>query len=265
MKYKHLLSIKDFSELTGISQSKLRYYDEMKLFKPTKRDDNGYRYYSLPQTIAANCVNIMSSLNIPMKKYNEFKKEKSPELILELLQKQGSELNKELYRLQQAYALIHTYCEMIREGLQADEKAITTCWMASVSIELGAENDFSSGDFYDSFFVFLKQMAAQRVDPAYPAGGYYRDMDAFANQPGFPTRYFSHAPTGRDVKEAGKYLVGYTRGYYGNIGDLPQRMLAHASEHGLLTHGPVYEMYLHDEVAVEDPEQYLIQASVMVS
>jgi len=264
MKDHDMLTIREFSRLTGIKQSKLRHYDEVKLFQPIKRGANAYRYYSAPQTIAVNLINVLHNVNIPIKKIGEIKKQKSPESVLELLHKQELELNRELLKLQQAYAIIHTYCGLIREGLHVDEKVIGRCRMAAIPIELGPVNDFSSGYFYDSFFSFIEQMTDRRIDPAYPTGGFYEDIDAFLKAPGRPTRFFSLVPTGRNTKEAGVYLVGYTRGYYGNLGDLPQRIQAYAKEHGLSFAGPVYETYLHDEITVEDPEKYLIQASVLV-
>ena len=265
MKSQDMLTIKEFSRFTGIRQSTLRHYDEVKLFQPVMRGENGYRYYSAPQTIAVNLINVMHNVNIPIKKISEMKKQKSPESVLELLRKQELELNRELLNLQQAYAIIHTYCGLIQEGLHADERVISKRRMDAIPIELGPENDFSSGFFYDSFFRFIGQMTDRRIDPAYPAGGFYEDMDAFIAAPGRPVRFFSHAPTGRDTMEAGEYLVGYTRGFYGKLGDLPERLQEYAQEHGFAFTGPVYEMYLHDEITVEDPESYLIQASVQVN
>ena len=262
MNDKDLLSIKKFSELTGIPQSKLRYYDEVKLFQPIERGENDYRYYSAMQTIAVIVVNVMRSANIPLKKISELKKNLSPRAVLEILQENIFELNQELYRLQQAYSIIHTYCGLINEGLLADESEISCCRMPAMRIELGPLNDFSSGYLYDSFFKFLGSMEDRNIDTAYPAGAYYEDVGAFLNAPGQPTRFFSQVPTGRDIKEAGDYLVGYTRGYYGNLGDLPERMREKAAELGVTITGPVYELYLHDEISIEDKDQYLIQISI---
>ena len=264
MKDQDLLSIRKFSELTGIKQSKLRHYDEVGLFHPIMRGENGYRYYSAPQTIAVNLINVMHSVNIPIKVIGKIKKNRSPESVLGLLQEQELELNKELFRLQQAYAIIHTYCRLIQDGLHADEEIISSRRMAAMPIELGPVNDFSSGYLYDSFFNFINLMVDRKIDPAYPAGGFYEDINAFITAPGRPDRYFSVVPTGRDIKEAGEYLVGYTRGYYGNLGDLSQRMQSYAKDYGYAFTGPVYEIYLHDEIAVEDRNQYLIQVSAPV-
>ena len=152
MKDEDLLSIKKFSEITGITQAALRHYDKVKLFQPIKRGENGYRYYSVRQAVAVNFIKVLNSVNIPIKKIGEIKKEKSPELMLELLRKQEFELNQELYRLQQAYAIIHSYYEIIQEGLFANEHEISICRMSAVPIELGNINDFNSGYFYESFF-----------------------------------------------------------------------------------------------------------------
>ena len=261
MKKQDLLSIRKFSELTGIKQSKLRYYDEVGLFQPIERGENNYRYYSAPQTIEVNRISVMHSLNIPLKNVIKFKKDRTPGRIMEFLQEHELELNRELLRLQQAYSLVHTYTAMIQEGLLADETVIDTHWMPALPIEYGPENDFSSGLFYDSFFKFLNQMSARNIHSAYPTGGYYDSIEDFERAPGEPKRFFSRVPFGRDTKDSGDHLVGYTRGYYGNLGDLPNRMLFYAKEHGLNLKGPVYEMYLHDEIAIEDPNQYLVQVS----
>jgi hypothetical protein len=174
------------------------------------------------------------------------------------------ELNRELLQLQQAYAIIHTYGEMIQEGLRAEDGSVSVRKMDALPIKLGGVNDFSSGYFYDSFFDFIKKSAGGTWEAAYPVGGFYEDAAAFLDAPGYPTRFFAIAPSGRDAKPAGAYLVGYARGYYGRVGDLPMRMKAYAEQHNLVLAGPVYEIYLHDEISVADPDQYLIQASVPV-
>jgi len=261
---KDFLSIRKFSELTGIKQSKLRYYDEVKLFQPVKRGANGYRYYSAPQSIAVNFINVMRSLNIPVKEINKLKEKRTPEQILRLFKKYEIELNHELFRLQQTYAIIHTYSNMIQEGLFTDEHTISIRTMAETPIELGPENDFSSGSFYDSFFQFVNQMTERNVNSAFPAGGYYDSINTFMSMPGQPDRYFSLAPTGRSVKEAGVYIVGSVRGSYGDLGGLPERIQSYAEEQKLKFAGPVYEIYLHDEVACHDPSQYLIQVSAQI-
>ena len=216
-----LLSIKDFAALTGIKQSTLRHYDEVKLFQPVMRGKNGYRYYSAPQAVAVNFINVMNNMGVPLRKISEIQEDRTPDLMLDLLRRQEITLNRELYQLQQAYAIIHVYCELIREGMLADEHAVKVKWMEAMPIEFGPENDFSSGTFYNSFFDYLRQMPGNRMDAAYPVGGFYKDLDSLLASPGKPHRFFSYIPSGRSAREAGDYVVAYARGYYGDLGDLP--------------------------------------------
>ena len=264
MKDGDLLSIKEFARRTGINQSKLRHYDDVKLFQPVERGENGYRYYSAMQTISINLIIVLDSLNIPIRKIAEMMNNRTPESILELLQQQETELDRQLQQLQQAYSIIHAYSTLIKEGLFEDEHKIHIKKMPDVFIELGSINDFSSGYLYNSFFEFISLLNERNIGLAYPAGGYYCDMESFKNKAGQPDRYFAQSPIGRDIKKAGEHLVGYTRGYYGNLGDLPERMQKYADENGYTFIGPVYERYLHDEVSECDPNNYLIQASVPV-
>jgi effector-binding domain-containing protein len=63
---------------------------------------------------------------------------------------------------------------------------------------------------------------------------------------------------------SGKYMVGFIHGYYGQLGDLPQRMEAYAKENNLEFCGPVQIVYVLDELCVKDPAQYLSRVSVAV-
>lgn len=40
-----MMTIKEISELTGVSTRTLRYYDSIGLFDPTEKSESGYRLY----------------------------------------------------------------------------------------------------------------------------------------------------------------------------------------------------------------------------
>ena len=46
MSHAALLKIGELAKLTGLEVGTLRYYSDLGLLQPTKRGDNGYRYYS---------------------------------------------------------------------------------------------------------------------------------------------------------------------------------------------------------------------------
>ena len=94
--------------------------------------------------------------------------------------------------------------------------------------------------------------------------GIHDDMESFRKAPECPDHFASIDPIGTYTRNAGNYLVGYARGYYGDLGDLPERMAVYAEENTLTLTGPVYTLYLHEEICTADPSQYLAKCSVAI-
>jgi DNA-binding transcriptional MerR regulator len=261
-----LLSIKEFAEFTGITQSALRYYDEIGLFAPVKRGDNGYRYYSPQQIVTVNLINVLNDLYTTLKEISELEQNRTPESILQLLIKQENKFDSEMRRLQAAYSITHVFRSLIQEGISANEDEITEREADELPIALGPVNDFGDNHiFYETFIRYCQFAKKVRVNLSYPIGGYFETFGDFLGESSQPTRFFSIDPAGQEKKAAGRYLYAYTRGYYGDMGDSAQRLQAYAEEHNLAFSGPLYVIYLHDEISVKDTSRYLAQVSVKVS
>lgn len=264
---KDFLSIKEFSKFTGIGQTTLRYWDDIGLFVPAKRDpDNNYRYYSPEQIIAVNFITVMSSLKVPLKTISEVGQKRDPELIIDMIEQQENILDMEMRRLRESYSIIHTRRELIKRGLRADESKISVQYRDEQPIILGPPTEFKGNEpFYEPFKRFCSAAREMRINLNYPIGGYHESVESFLNAPGKPDRFFSLDPTGYDKQAAGDYMLGFKRGYYGEINDLAERMKAYADEQSLALTGSVYIVYLHDETCVNDPSQYLAQACIAVA
>jgi hypothetical protein len=132
---------------------------------------------------------------------------------------------------------------------------------------LGHANNFekSNDSFYSEFIRFCLAAERRRINLRYPIGGYHDDMNLFAKAPGRPQKWFSLDPLGNTVRPAGKYLVGYNQGYYGEFGEIAQKMSEYAKEHELAFKGPVYVLYLLDEISITEPDKYLARISVNVT
>jgi len=260
-----LLSIKQFSEFSGIKQSVLRYYDEINLFNPVHRGENGYRYYSPQQLITVKHINVLNALNTTLKDIGDMSKNRTPQGILNLLHKQECKFDEEMRRLQIAYSITHIFRGLIQTGISATENEMLVCKMEKMSIDLGPYNAFGDNKlFYETFIDFCKVSKNMKINLSYPVGGYFEGIEDFEKNPSQPTRFFSIDPTGDSEKEEGDYLVGYTRGYYGDMGDVPQKFKDYADEHDLIFNGPIYVIYLLDEMSIRESKQYLAQVSVPV-
>ena len=260
-----MVSIKEFAEFVGVKQSVLRYYDEIGLFSPADRGDNSYRYYVLPQIQTIKLIETLRGLNIPLKKIEEIMRSRSPESMVELLTKYEIRLNADLRALQESFALIHTLRTQIQGGVYQDENEITIRFLEESRVSLGPLTDFKPGESYHRVFSNYYRIAQRlRVNLSYPIGGYWDTFDEFLESPSRPKRYYSLDPNGIDIMQAANYLLGYTRGDYGVVNDIPLRLQTYASDHRLKVVGPVYQFFPLNELSVENPHDYLSRISVRI-
>ena len=287
---KDQLTIKEFAEFTGIETTTLRYWDDIGLFSPAKRNpENKYRYYAPEQIIAVNFISVLSRLTIPLKAIAEEEGIRTPESIVRLIEQQEKQLDMEMRRLRENYSIIHARLELINYGMRVVEgfqmkdgirlnnpkpgdgsEAVDTDSIVVLERDekpyiLGPLNEWSEGgSFYEPFSSFCKRADEMRMNLNFPIGALHTDMESFIEAPGCPHHFISLDPTGDRRRPEGRYLIGFVRGYYGEFGDLAQRMQAYAKDNNLRLTGPVYSMYLLDEVCIRDFNNYLVQCSVAV-
>jgi len=261
------LSIHEFSKLSGIESSTLRYWDELGIFTPLMRNpENNYRYYSTAQLLALNFVTTLSELEIPLKTIAELRKERDPQNFLDLLEKQEHLMDMEMRRLRMRYSIIHARREMINLGMKVDITKISVMELEEKAMIKWPRNEYSEGGtFLEPLASHVAETGEHHINLSFPVAGMHDSMEAFIKAPGCPDYFLSIDPIGTYTRKAGDYVVGYARGYYGEIGDLPERMAAYAKENSMNIIGPVYTMYLHEEICTKDPTQYLAQCSVPVS
>ena len=265
---KGFLPIKEFAELVGMTPDALRHYDNKGIFRPVKRGiefENKYRYYAPPQITAVKMIRVLAEIGVSLDTIKELSEDRTPEKLMKLLSKQKGVIADEIVFLQEAFSVISTFLELLNEGISATETEISVSTMPEKRIILGGINDFDgSVGFYKAFTRFCSSALEPKLNLSYPVGGYFESMDMFLSEPSKPTRFFSLDPKGYECIPAGLYMTGYTRGYYGQTNDLPERMAAFAEKNGLVFTGPVYNIYLFDELSVSDPDQYLLQATAPV-
>ena len=281
---KEHLSIKEFAYLSRIEQTTLRYWDDIGLFSPSKRDpDNNYRYYSPEQIIAVKFTAVLSDLNVPLKEIASIKQDRNPEKIIELISSKERQLGLELLRIQQQFSILHTRRRLIEEGIRAvrdhdltfseeEKRSERPCKVAlqlmeeeEIAYVMGPRSNFKeNGEFYESFVNFCTKADELRIKLSLPIAGRHDSFESFKSMPGGPDNFISVDPAGSKVSPAGKYLAGYVRGYYGQLANIDERMLEYMQEHKLKPVGPVYTEYLHDEICLADPIDYLARVSVRV-
>lgn len=284
---KEQLTIKEFSELSGVDSSTLRYWDEIGLFSPAHRSaENNYRYYSPFQIIAVNFTVVLSSLGVPLKTIKEMSDSRNPEMIAKLIEHQEKILDRQMLKLRESHSLVHTRLELINYGMKVeqwlkaaddtkpngaskdtvmDKNQVAVLHLDETVYITGPRNTFKAGsEFYEPFVDFCKKADELRINLNFPIGAYHDSVESFNEAPGEPDHFISMDPTGNRKREEGDYLVGFRRGYYGKFGDLSDKMMQYVKDNNLKLTGPVYTLYLHDETCVNDPDQYLSQVCIAI-
>jgi DNA-binding transcriptional MerR regulator len=265
---REFLTIKEFADFVGMTVPALRHYDKLGIFVPAKHGnelENNYRYYSPTQITAVKMIRVLAEIDVPLKTIKALTQSRTPDKMIKLLCKNKAKLYDEIHFLQEAYAVVCTFIDLMHEGISAIEDEITVAEMPEKRIVLGDITDQADKiGVMGEYVRFCGEQHKHKLIASYPVGGYWESMAAFSDEPSHPMRFFSLDPKGQDQKAAGLYLISYTRGYYGQTNDLPRRMEEFAKKNGLVFSGPVYNLYLFDEISMTDPNQYLLQVSASV-
>ena len=260
------LSIQEFAKKANICSSTIRYWDEIGLFSPIARDpENNFRRYTTAQLLALNFVTTLSALDIPLKQIAKLRDERDPKELLKVLEKLEKQMDMEMRDLRQRYSIIHARRELINMGLTVDENSISVMHLDERPMIVWPRNEYKEGDtFLEALSYHISSSNDRYVNLSFPIAGRHDNMRSFLKASGRPDNFLSIDPIGAHIRKAGNYLVGFARGYYGELGDLPERMTAFACDHGIGLTGPVYTMYLLEEISNSDKSRYLAKCSVAV-
>ncbi|WP_010097158.1 MerR family transcriptional regulator [Ornithinibacillus scapharcae] len=99
------LTIQNFSKRTGLSPSRLRFYDKKGVLVPSARLENGYRAYSIEQIYDAKMIDSLRQANIKIQEIKQFQEATFSERNL-LLDGWKLELDKQLKVLTAARSYI---------------------------------------------------------------------------------------------------------------------------------------------------------------
>jgi len=201
----------------------LRYWDDIGLFSPSRRDPvNNYRYYSPEQIIAVKFIAVLSDLNVPLKAIANIEQERDPEKNIELISGKERQLGLELLRIKQQFSILHTRRRLIEEGnrvlrehdLDFTEEERASKESSKIAIQLineeeiayvvGPRNNFAaSGEFYESFINFCTKAEDFRIKLSLPIAGRHDCFESFLRMPGEPDNFISIDPGGNRVSPAG--------------------------------------------------------------
>ena len=271
MENKGMLTISEFGKLAGVSRKTLIYYDKIGLFCPETVDpESGYRYYSYPQLDVISAIYALKEIGTPLKDIKIYLDERTPERLVALFEERKAKIDAEICSLKRISDMMGSRIEMTRASSTIDTGKISVEYMPAerifISPDISNVDDESIWDIIQEFYEYC---ALYNISYGYPVGDIVSMESLLRGEWHFPTWYFARldepmALPHIGLRPAGYYAVGYIYRNYDSVDELYEQINAYIEENGLVIDGCGYRESILDEIAVQNPDDYLFQVSVKV-
>lgn len=258
-----------FAKLCGISKKTLFYYDEIDLFKPEKILPNGYRLYSNAQIELLNAIYTLKDVGMNLKEIKEFIDKRNPKDIINILNFEVNELKKEITRLELKKQNLLNKIKIINEGENSNSDIYIETQEEEYLIFSKKLNN--EEDFFDlqEYLCHLTYCFDNNLNIGYPTGITVSkenlEKDSFTEYEKYFTKVNKDSSI-QDivVKKKGKYVVGYSKGYYDKTPIVYKRIFNFLNKNNLTISGCSYEQVLIDEFVTPNIDDYIIKISIPV-
>ena len=92
------LSPAQFAKLHEVNKRTLHYYDSIGLFQPNTKNENGYRYYDISQSLDFEYIRMLKELNMSIEEIENYRKKPTPEKFLAIAKEKKKSLNEKFKR-----------------------------------------------------------------------------------------------------------------------------------------------------------------------
>ncbi|MFR5602427.1 MAG: MerR family transcriptional regulator [Lachnospiraceae bacterium] len=263
------LTTGEFAKLTGVSKHTLFHYDEIGLFSPAIRLENGYRYYTISQLDLFSAIGTLKEIDMPLSQIKEYLDHRSPDSLIALLEQERKNLDKKIRHLEQTRYWMSQKTELIKQILSIDTSLIRQQFTPKQYLILSHNPGSDERELSQHIGELLKQCEDMDTKSPYNIGfiqygeslrkQVFGDYKTFYLQ--FPAPPRNHPYV---TRPEGNYLHAWHSGHWKNISDSYKRLFDHANEHGLVLDEQFYEDDLLDELTVSGLEHYLTQISVRI-
>lgn len=258
-----------FAKLFGISKKTLFYYDEIGLFKPEKILPNGYRLYSNTQIELLNAIYTLKDVGMSLKEIKKFIDKRNPKDIVNILNFEVNELEKEIARLELKKQNLLNKIKIINEGENYNNDIYIETQEEEYLIFSKKLNN--EKDFFDlqEYLCHLTYCFDNNLNIGYPVGITISKENLEKGNFTEYERYFTKVNKNFsiqdiEVKKEGLYVVGYSKGYYDKTSIAYKRILDFLNKNNFVVSGCSYEQVLIDEFVTPNIEDYIIKISIPV-
>ena len=260
------LTVSQFAKLHNVNKRTLHYYDEIGIFSPDYKGDNGYRYYDYMQGVDFEYIKMLKELNMGLDEIKRYIDNPNEEDFKEIADVKIKEIDQEIRTLNRRR-------EVLEDKLNKLNKCDDLRKKNSVKVIECEEQKF----FYTPFKFEdddLKQLISHIKD-VWTVDEYCKGIGSFVSvekiQRGESEEYdglFIEMLDDIDsdnmiIKPKGKYICAYHMGDWDTLPDFYGEIVKYAEENNLTLVGYSFEIGMND-FAISDMEDYITQIMIRV-
>lgn len=268
--YKKYFNTGEFAKLCHVKKQTLFHYDDIGIFSPEVKAENGYRYYSYQQYEVFGVISMLKELNMPLKEIKAYLDNRTPDSFVSLFENKLTDIDEEIRNLQRTRMLMEKKLSAIKKSTLINPDKITIefmeeeCLVISRSIENISHKEYikTVSDHVDYCFsnhlnsdysiglIITKENILKGVEYNY-SHLYSRVNCQSSNSHTF-------------IKPRGLYAVAYHKGDPDTLDESYQRVVKYLEKANLKMGSYAYEEFILDETTVIDKENYLTQILVEI-
>ena len=262
---KYLYTMGEFAKLNGVNKRTLHYYDEIGLFSPEIKGENGYRYYTCFQMVQLELILILRRAGLSIEEIIRYQQSPSGTSFADLLAEKKQLIDRSIQELLYTRNFLEQKSKKLSLSLTAKEGEIEIITLPEQRILLsepitGAydDNDFAvAGDFslrLKSIFGLYDNFGS-RISTEQILNGNYYNYDCF----------FAYSRENLEsydtVRPAGTYLRAFCIGGWEKLEMVYRNILDFAEKNQMELAGYSYEEGLN-ELSLQGRDDYITMITV---
>ena len=269
MRNNHLaLTIGEFANLHDVNKRTLHYYDEIGLFSPLHKGENGYRYYTPYQSATFEHILSLRELGMSIDEIKHYLKHPNHDAFMQISKMKLDEIDQTIQRLTNLKKILNKKNQMLSLCQQIHHGLIDCCVCPETYLYMSTHtldtNYFDTTK--DSMDPLLEHLKNAWSMSSFKLGcGSFISMEKIlakdvSNYDGLFTE-MECSKKGLYRKPKGRYLRGFCIGDWSQLPDLYKAMLLYAQQHKLPLQGFAFERGLN-EFAISDAKDYITEVSI---
>ena len=263
------LTVSQFAKLHNVNKRTLHYYDEIGIFSPDYKGENGYRYYDYMQGVDFEYIKMLKELNMGLDEIKKYIDSPNEEDFKEIADVKIKEIDREIRTLNRR-----------REVLEDKLNKLNKC------DEVRKKNSIKVIDCEEQKFFFtpfkfedddLKQLIAHIKD-VWTVDEYCKGIGSFVSVDKIKRGEFeeydglfiemledmeSKNTKNTIIKPKGKYICAYHMGDWDTLPNFYGEIVKYAEENNLTLVGYSFEIGMND-FAISDMGDYITQIMIRV-